>query len=524
MERKKKTVIAIGFNAGGNPFCPVYSKLEDFDRMDPEAAFSGDGGVRFLRENGCEVIPVFFARARGRMALDTFKALVDELCAAIPGEQKVDGVYLNIGGGMLVDFIGNGDAFFVSRLRELVGADIPIAAPMDFHGGMSYTLWKALNIITTFRTNPHVDIEETRLRAARFLLRAMESGVTVRNIGVKIPMVLADSLKQEEGAGAKVNALLEALEVIDGVWSASLMTGSAWSNSPSTGSLLTVSCEPRAFVTAGDALLDAARQIWSIKEDYISMNPVAEPREAFELADALLERRYAGGQCGGPAAGGAGSNAQSPAPGPVFIDDSGDNPTNSATGDSAYMLALALEMKQKDILIAGLWDEAFVRCCESAGVGNVVHAPIGASVCSTGTRITVEARVLGLRYGEENPAGRAGASDGDGRSPEAADKQANGVKVRIDDVVVLVTAGREGVLNQSFMESFGEDCMSYKKIVVKLGYLLEDFAKIASGVYIARSPGNVDLNFERINGLMDAIPRPMYPFDSDFEFEPVLIW
>ena len=145
-----------------------------------------------------------------------------------------------------------------------------------------------------------------------------------------------------------------------------------------------------------------------------------------------------------------------------------------------------------------------MRCCESAGVGNEVHAPIGASVCSTGTRITVDARVLGLRYGE-----------GD---------RTDGAKVLIDDVVVLVTAGREGVLNRSFMESFGEDCMSYKKIVVKLGYLLEDFVKIASGVYIARSPGNVDLNFGRINDLMDAIPRPMYPFDSDFEFEPVLIW
>ena len=479
MDLERKTVIAIGFNAGGNPFCPVYSASEDFDRTEPGLAFAGDEGVGFLSRNGCEVLPVFFARARGRMTLETFQTLVEELFASIPSGKKIDGVYLNIGGGMLADFIGNGDAFFVSRLRELVGYDIPIAAPMDFHGGMPYTLWKSLNIITTFRTNPHVDIQETRLRAARLLLKAMNERIVLGNIGVRIPMVIADSLKQEEGAGAKVNKILDKLEAIPGVWSASFMTGSAWSNCPSTGSLLTVSCEPRAYEAAGNALLEYARQIWSFKDEYISMNPVVEPEEAFLLARQSKK-------------------------GPVFIDDSGDNPTNSATGDSAYMLELALRMNQKDILIAGLWDEAFVKKCALASPGDMVCGPIGAGVCAAGTRIDVEARILGLRRNSEN--------------------QIDGAKVLIGNIVVLVTAQREGVLNRSFMEGFGEDCMAYKVVVVKLGYLLDDFVKIASKIYIAKSPGNVDLDFSRINASMDGIPRPMYPFDKDFDFKPCVIW
>lgn len=475
---QKKHVLAIGFNAGGNPFCPVYSSPEDFERPDGASGFAADAGVKMLSENGCEVLPVFFARARGRMTLETFQVLVSGLFEKIPRDKRIDGVYLNIGGGMLVDFIGNGDAFFVSRLRELLGGHVPIAAPMDFHGGMTYTLWKSLNIITTFRTNPHVDIKDTQERAARLLLKSMESGIVPGNIGVRVPMVIADSLKQEEGAGLKVNHILDRLEEIDGVWSASFMTGSAWSNSPATGCLLTVSCEQKAMEAAGNALKQLAREIWSFKDEYISMNPVVEPKEAFRLADEQPD-------------------------GPVFIDDSGDNPTNSATGDSAYMLELALRLKQKHLLVAGIWDEGFVRLCGQAGEGAVVRGPLGASVCSSGTQIFAVAQVLGLRRGTGG--------------------KIDGAKVKIDGIVVLVTARREGVLNRHFMESFGEDCKSYKKIVVKLGYLLDDFVKIASAIYIARSPGNVDLNFERINASMDKIPRPMYPFDGDFEFAPTVI-
>lgn len=478
----KKNILAIGFNAGGNPFCPVYSTPEDFDMPDPAKAFAGDAGYGWLEGRGYDMYPVFFARARGRMTLETYEAMLERLFSVIPRDRSFDGVYLQIGGGMLVDFIGNGDAFFVSRLRERLGYAVPMAAPMDFHGGMPYTLMKCLNIITTFRTNPHVDAPQTQLRAARLLDRAIREQRTPHNIAVRVPLVVADSMKQEAGAGLAVNHLLDQLELLDRVWSASFMTGSAWSNSANTGSLLVVSCDGVTHELR-EAMKAAAVEIWDIKDTYVPINQVVGPEEAFLLADRLSEN---------------GTKKS-----PIFIDDSGDNPTNSATGDSAFMLALALRMHQKDILFAGIWDKSFVDAAVKAGLNQTVSTEIGASVDPAGTRIPVTGIIQSFRRD----------TSGD----------ITGVKVCIDNITVLVTSSREGVLNRSFMESFDEDCMNYKKIVVKLGYLLDDFLKIASDVFVAASPGNVDLDFDRINGAMDQIPRPMYPFDGDFAFMPVVV-
>ena len=44
---EQKNILVIGFNAGGNPFCPVYSRLEDFELPDPGAQFENDAACRW---------------------------------------------------------------------------------------------------------------------------------------------------------------------------------------------------------------------------------------------------------------------------------------------------------------------------------------------------------------------------------------------------------------------------------------------------------------------------------------------
>ena len=69
-------------------------------------------------------------------------------------------------------------------------------------------------------------------------------------------------------------------------------------------------------------------------------------------------------------------------------------------------------------------------------------------------------------------------------------------------------------MNPGFIHSFGIRLEDYRIVVLKLGYLVPDFLPLKKDCYMVRTPGVTDLDFTRIEPEMDAVHRPMYPFDD----------
>ena len=67
---------------------------------------------------------------------------------------------LDLHGAMVVQGYDDGEAELLRRIRE-VAPDVPIAVALDFHGNLSPALVERANIITGYRTYPHVDMGET---------------------------------------------------------------------------------------------------------------------------------------------------------------------------------------------------------------------------------------------------------------------------------------------------------------------------------------------------------------------------
>ena len=65
--------------------------------------------------------------------------------------------------------------------------------------------------------------------------------------------------------------------------------------------------------------------------------------------------------------------------------------------------------------------------------------------------------------------------------------------------------------------------MNYRVVVLKLGYLLDDFVQVMRGCRIAVSPGACDLNIQRLSQQLTGIRRPLYPFDPDTVFDPHMV-
>lgn len=527
-----KRVLLMEFLASGTRRNPVMKDITGFDFPDLTTCYEDDPVFHYLEGEGCEVVPFFVAKVRGRMYLETFWEIISRLDDALDAALKdgpIDGIWFYTYALSAVEHVGNGEEFMLKKIRNKIGYEVPISIAMDFHGLITPNVAKMVNIVSTFRTNPHTDVADTRLRAARLLVEAMTRGCP--NItSIQLPMLGVDSTRMDVGAGAEVIQCLEKLETIPGVVSAALVTGIIWNNVPEGATCLLACAYPetdRAVLRS--QMENAAKYIWDIRKDWVSIDKVIEMDDAFGRADAIAD------SVGGP--------------GVVFLNDAGDNPTGSGVGDSAYMLKAAVESNVKGILVAGIWAEDFLelcvqaykeghwmpvwRACPSTAGSDIeadsdikadseqpcctdlhniniaedlwVEGEIGAHISKGSTRIPIKAKLLALRLG--------------------AHGEVTGARLSCRDVEFLVTKYQEGALDRSFIDSFGVALESYRIIVLKLGYLVPGFLPFKKECFMVKTPGVTDLDFERIEGEMDAISRPMYPFDDiDIEHIDIKFW
>jgi microcystin degradation protein MlrC len=90
--------------------------------------------------------------------------------------QGLDGVLLILHGAMVCRSFDDGEGEVLRRVRDKVGADIPIAADLDLHANFSAEMARYGTIFTGYRENPHTDARAAGERAAQLLERVMGSG------------------------------------------------------------------------------------------------------------------------------------------------------------------------------------------------------------------------------------------------------------------------------------------------------------------------------------------------------------
>lgn len=476
-----------GIHIESSTFTPYISGTADFRLREGEELLQRYPWQRDFPE--VELCPLVHAgalpggivsRAFVDLWLGKFLTALKEVMAQGP----LDGLLFDIHGAMSMEGSDDAEGELLARIRELTGPDLCIAASMDLHGNVSDLLFQEADILTCYRTAPHIDEAETRLRAFRLLLDTLKNKQRhLYRCKVDIPILLpGEKTSTETEPGRSLYARVADLCAAGDIMDCSLWMGFPWADQARCHAVAAAfGCDHEACERAA---LTLARQFWDQREAFGFVGPVAQPEDAVRQALAAATK-------------------------PFFISDTGDNPGAGGADDMVVFLRdfiriYTAEKSAQRVLFASVRDELTARQAHQAGIGAKLSIALGGRIDpSFGGPVGLDVTV---KYCFEQKATGAAAV------------------LAMGNIDIIVTArrfqyGREAYFRQAGLKAWDD----YDIIVVKMGYLEPELSRAARGWVMALSPGAVDQNIAELP--FAKLKQPLFPRQSDFspELRPVTV-
>ncbi|MBB3384170.1 MULTISPECIES: M81 family metallopeptidase [unclassified Rhizobium] len=463
-----------GIHIECSTYNPVLNEEKDF-RVLRGPELTASPYFAFLRDYDGEFLPTIHARAiaGGPVARHTYEAFKTEFLEGLKSLLPLDGLYLAMHGAMYVEGMEDAEGDWISAARAIVGDDCMVSASYDLHGNVTQRIIDALDMYSTYRTAPHIDVGETMRRAVKMLTESLKTGVKPILLWAPIPVVLPGERTSTVDEPAKsLYDMLPGIDAIDGVWDASLMVGYVWADEPRATAAAIMTGTDRAVLEREAKRL--AQAYWDVRKDFVFGSETGSLEECVAKAIASTTA-------------------------PVVLAESGDNPTGGGVGDRADVLAELIAKGAQGVIFAGIADRAATEACYAAGLGATLNLSVGASLDTKGSKPVTGSFIV--KYLLE--------------TKEATDRQA---VVSIDGIDLVLSATRRPYHNIADFTRLGLAPHKAKIIVVKSGYLSPELAPIANPNLMALSPGVVDQFVERLPRLRKT--KLTYPFDKDFDFTP----
>ena len=478
MNRSARPRIGIaGLSCECCTFSPLMSSASDFMLQSGGELLAA---YPFLREYPhIDFVPLLRARALPGGSIDPsfYDRFAEQLLRELKAGRPWDGLFLPMHGAANVRGRFDIEGELLAAIREITGPETLISASYDLHGNVSDRVAQHLDILTAYRTAPHIDWLETLQRACALLVQCLDGNLKPHLAFVPVPVLLPGEMTSTgfEPAASLYASIPDVIRR-HGVLDASVLIGYAWADEPrASGSTVAVSFSPDTARAAADEL---ARAFWSVRHRFAFGVPAAGVDDSIRAAMA------------------AGVS-------PVIISDSGDNPTAGGAGDMPYVLERLLVLGAENTLCAGIADAPAVDTCFRAGAGSGVTLHLGGKLDPVhAAPFTVDATVLSLHTFPWM----------DGNTPNRI------AVVRTGGVTVAVTERRTTFHLESDFTRLGLDPRSFHIIVVKIGYLEPELAAMARASFLALSPGAVNQNIVALNHR--HIRRPMFPMDPAMTWEP----
>lgn len=311
------------------------------------------GAIVALRAAGHQLAPLTWAAASpsAHVTEDAFERLADDLIARLKAAGRVDGVYLDLHGAMVTEHHDDGEGELLRRVREVVGAAVPVVASLDLHANVTRAMVEHADALSIYRTYPHVDMAETGARAAGLLMRLISTGKRFDKAFHAFDFLTgipSQSTFIEPCKG--LYDLMGRLEERSGV-ALSFAPGFPMADFDECGmSVVGYSHDGRAVKAAVAELADA---VAASEKDFAL--ELLTPDEAVQRATAR----------GAPGA-------------PVILADTQDNPGAGGNGDTVGLLEALLRQRAPDAVLGLLIDAPSARRAHEAGQGATLEFSLGA--------------------------------------------------------------------------------------------------------------------------------------------------
>ncbi len=436
---------------------------------------------------GGEVEVPVYANASPSAPTDrqSFDTMAGAIVAAVA--KGCDAVMLDLHGAMVVQGYDDGEAELLRRIRE-VAPEVPIAVALDFHGNLSPALVERANIITGYRTYPHVDMGETGERAARSLMAMLDGRARPVTVQRWLPMLthmnqhspMFQPMKDIMGRAIELEAAGEVLN-------ASVFGGFPLADIPWAGlSVIVVGDEsrPGGLARAQACCEELADLAWQRRAGFVYRpDPLAVTIAQAKALDDF----------------------------PVVLADHGNNTASGGSADTMETIAEALRQGLHGILAGPICDPRSVAAMIEAGVGARVTLPVGGrvdmpSIGRKGVPLTLTGTVRAITDGQFTITG----------------PMMTGVKVACGRTAVLDTGPLQLVVSEERTEPVdlgvfthcGLDPLRARYLIIySRQHFRAGFQPIAKSILMAAGPGVCSSDYGQFP--FRNLRRPIYPLDPD---------
>jgi microcystin degradation protein MlrC len=400
---------------------------------------------------------------------------VDELLDRLSAKGRADGVVLALHGAMVAEGHPDAEADVVRAARGIVG-DIPVAVTLDLHANPSDDLAHLADVMVSYDTFPHVDMEARGAEAMQLVVRMLHTGRRPATHLVKLPLLTVPQM--QETAEHPLRSAMRALERAEAdtaVWTASITPGYPYSDVQRLGLGVYVAADDPD--RARGSATEVAEQVWGRRAEY--MPELLEPDEA------ILEA--ARGQ------------------GPVVLVDVADNVGGGSPGDGTILLR-ALQARGRADAAVVVWDPWSIERVY-ASKDEVVSLEVGGHATDDlGDPVAVRGSVRRLGPVTYRRAGRYMHGQEVGMGRVAVVEAAAGK--------IVLTERRVMPFDDDHLRAVGIDPQECGVIVAKSATAWKGAfgAYAARGIYV-RTPGYCPSDVAQLK--FEDRPRPMFPLEEE---------
>ena len=438
-------------------------------------------------EQPIEVVPIFAARAVpfGTITAETYERLLQYLFEQLSAALPLDGLLLAPHGATVSEAYPDADGYWLTRLRETVGNEIPCIATLDPHGNLSTAMVDACDAIIAYRSNPHLD-QLQRGREAALLMAATLRGEVQPTMAASLPPMAINIERQfsEQPPCKPLYDLANQQLENENVLSNSIMLGFPYSDVQEMGSAIIV-------VTNNDPGLAAERAIelgtylWQHRQEFVG--------QLAEIDEVLSEA--------------------SDKPGPICLLDMGDNVGGGSPADGTHLLH-ALHRHGLTNSFVCLYDPGGVEQAAQAKDGETIELSVGGHTDEQhGKPFKSEFTVLGMYDGKfTEPEPRHGGNTD-------CDQGLTAVLRSTDGLTIMLTSRRMPPFSLRQLTSCEIDPSQFHILVAKgVNAPVAAYREVCDTLIRVNTPGSTTADML----LLDYQHRrqPMFPFEQETDWEP----
>jgi microcystin degradation protein MlrC len=413
----------------------------------------------------CQGLTWCSAPPAGKVTQHAYDQITNKLIQKIQSLSiKPDVIYLDLHGAMVSEHHDDADGKFLQRIRAEVGESCWIISTLDLHANVSHAMFTATDLMISYRTYPHTDIEETGSKLAKMLKYFIEQQTKPKKTFMKLDFLIPIT--------SQCSLIEPCKSIYDNINAIEISDHCILSFNPGFPLADTAATQPTILAYSKKehdndkhitAITNQIRlNINLFKSDYIHENDLL----IFLSNIKKIQRK------------------------PIIIADTQDNPGCGGSGDTTGIMRKFLDSDIQSVLFANIYDPETAALAFNSAIGETINIELGEKSDNALIRpLSTQAKVLFKSDKTFTATGDfyKGCNINLGKY----------ARLKIKNIEVIVSSRNIQAADQSLIYNCECEPRDYDILVLKSSvHFRADFTSIASVIIIALSAGTntVDLN------------------------------